>query len=176
MQFFVQEDKKIQDELTIQTSDVKFEFTRIDSRTARFLDAKLLENQKLTPKEIITNFQQLAEVLANDYQGISFEFEGVTSKELVDSLVKKENLQIYTKNIHHFINLAIEYASDIDRWGHRLIKLADYDPQEVLTDENWIRKHSEWDYVVDNDDELFAEDDPNSWMNEYLKEEDDDDE
>lgn len=174
MQFFVQEDKKIQDELTIQTSDVKFEFTRIDSRTARFLDAKLLENQKLTPKEIITNFQQLAEVLANDYQGISFEFEGVTSKELVDSLVKKENLQIYTKNIHHFINLAIEYASDIDRWGHRLIKLADYDPQEVLTDENWIRKHSEWDYVVDNDDELFAEDDPNSWMNEYLKEEDDD--
>ena len=174
MQFFVQEDKKIQDELTIQTSDVKFEFTRIDSRTARFLDAKLLENQKLTPKEIITNFQQLAEVLANDYQGISFEFEGVTSKELVDSLVKKENLQIYTKNMHHFINLAIEYASDIDRWGHRLIKLADYDPQEVLTDENWIRKHSEWDYVVDNDDELFAEDDPNSWMNEYLKEDDDD--
>ena len=173
MQFFVQEDKKIQDELTIQTSDVKFEFTRIDSRTARFLDAKLLENQKLTPKEIITNFQQLAEVLANDYQGISFEFEGVTSKELVDSLVKKENLQIYTKNMHHFINLAIEYASDIDRWGHRLIKLADYDPQEVLTDENWIRKHSEWDYVVDNDDELFPEDDPNSWMNEYLKEDDD---
>lgn len=173
MQFFVQDDKKIQDELTIQTSDVKFEFTRIDSRTARFLDAKLLENQKLSPKEIIKNFQELSEVLAEDFKGIYVEFGAVTSKELVDSLVKKENLEIYTKNMHHFINLAIEYASDIDRWGHRLIKLADYDPQEVLTDENWIKKHSEWDYVLDNDDELFAEDDPNSWMNEYLKEEDD---
>ena len=89
MQFFRQDDKRIQDELSIQTSDIKFEFTRIDSRTARFLDAKLLDNQKLTPKEIIKNFQELSQFLASDFQGISFEFEGVTSKELVDSLVKK---------------------------------------------------------------------------------------
>ena len=173
MQFFRQDDKKIQDELSIQTTDVLFEFLKIDSKNARFLKAKLLDNQKLTPKEIITNFQQLAEVLANDYQGISFEFEGVTSKELVDSLVKKENLQIYTKNMHQFINLAIEYASDIDRWGNRLIKLTEYDPQEVLTDENWIKKHGEWEHNLENDFELFPEEDPNSWMNEYLKEDDD---
>lgn len=173
MQFFRQDDKRIQDELSIQTSDIKFEFTRIDSRTARFLDAKLLDNQKLTPKEIIKNFQELSQFLASDFQGISFEFEGVTSKELVESLVKKENLEIYTKNMHHFINLAIEYASDIDRWGNKLLKLTEYNPEEVLLDENWIKKHSEWDHNLENDFELFPEDDPNAWMNEYLKEDDD---
>lgn len=173
MQFFRQDDKKLQDELSVQTSDILFEFTKIDSKNARFLDAKLLDNQKLTPKEIIKNFQQLSDVLVNDYQGISFEFEGVTSKELVDILVKKEHLDIYTKNMHHFINLAIEYASDIDRWGNRLIKLADYQPEEILTNKDWIKVHSEWEHNLDSELELFDEDDPNSWMNEYLKEDDD---
>ena len=75
--------------------------------------------------------------------------------------------------MHHFINLAIEYASDIDRWGNKLLKLTEYNPEEVLLDENWIKKHSEWDHNLENDFELFPEDDPNAWMNEYLKEDDD---
>lgn len=174
MQFFVQDDKKIQDEnTTIQTTDVKFEFTRNGSRTISFLDAQTINNQKLTPKEIIKNFQELADVLASDFPGVYVEFGAVTAKELVEDLVKRDNLKIYQKNMYHFINLAIEYASDIDRFGHKLIKLASYQPEEVLQDKDWIDKHSSWDNNFENDNELFDEDDPNSWMNEYLKEEDD---
>lgn len=173
MKIISQDDLRQQDDnLVIQTSDVKFEFNRIDSKTVRFLDAQTLNNQKLTPKEIIKNFQELGDVLASDYQGVYVEFGAVTAKELVEDLVKRDNLKIYQKNMYHFINLAIEYASDIDRFGHKLIKLASYQPEDVLQDKDWIDKHSSWDNNFENDNELFAEDDPNSWMNEYLRDDD----